>query len=134
MAVRSARFGTDDTATPQADGTSKPQAEAEKQTRARADDDDDEPEPPEFEDLPWKWEGKGKNKERARNEYNLRLALQYLGVSVGFNEFNYKEEIKGLPHHGPWLDDAAIDALWAYIGGPAAWNTRRVTLKRCWFR
>ena len=74
--------------------------EEEKQTKAQA---HDEPEYPEFDDMPWEWEGKGKNKERARNEYNLRLALQYLGVSVGFSEFNYKEEIKGLLHHGPWL-------------------------------
>jgi hypothetical protein len=76
----------------------------------------DEPEPPDcvdFDDLPWETEGK--NKEPRRNEWNLRLALQFVGVSVGYNEFHYKEEIKGLPNHGPWLANAAIDALWAYI-------------------
>ena len=88
--------------------------EAEKQTKAK--DDDDEPEPPDcvdFNDMPWETEGK--NKELVRNEYNLKLALKFLGVSVGYNEFHYKEEIKGLPNHGPWLDNTAIDALWAYI-------------------
>lgn len=91
-------------------------AAGEKQTKAEAISEPDEaPEYPEFEDMPWEWEGKGKNKELARNEYNLRQALQFLGVSVSYNELHYKEEIKGLLHHGPWLDNAAIDALWARI-------------------
>ena len=107
-------------------------AATEAQTKAKAASEPEEPEYPEFEDMPWQKEGK--SKELVRNEYNLRLALKFLRVSVGFNEFNYKEEVIGLPNHGPWLDNAAIDALWARIWRECGMKYPKGDSRRCCFR
>ncbi|SDN90589.1 Predicted P-loop ATPase and inactivated derivatives [Lutimaribacter pacificus] len=50
----------------------------------------------------------------AKHQRNIRLALDWLGVRVSYDQFTDRRLIDGLEGFGPWLDDAALTAL--YLG------------------
>ena len=53
----------------------------------------------------------GKNGQPYTSQRNIRLAIDKLGVTLGYDEFSHRMTIHGLDHHGPTLQDGALTTI-----------------------